>query len=86
MPRYYFHLSTDRVLQRDEEGLDLPGVDAAETAAVRLVRDLTKRLGGENQALELYVQSDTGEVLLTASLTFRKHARQADERPLRRTG
>jgi len=80
MARYFFHTRTLRVLQHDDEGLELPDVDAAQTAAVRLLRELTKRLEGDDQAVELYVESDTGEMLVTGSLSLRRVARGATAR------
>jgi len=35
MPCYYFHLRTTAGLQRDEEGLELPGLEAAYLVSVR---------------------------------------------------
>ncbi len=80
MARYFFHIRSLGVLQHDDEGLELPDVDAAHTAAVRLLRDLTKRLDGEDNATELYVEAATGEVLFTASLSLRRVARGATAR------
>jgi hypothetical protein len=39
MSRYYFHLR-DSDLTEDEEGMDLPGVDAARTFAMDCARDV----------------------------------------------
>jgi hypothetical protein len=39
MPRFYFHLYNDEIV-RDEEGLDLPDMDAARDEAMRAAREL----------------------------------------------
>lgn len=39
MPRYYFHLHNGAVA-RDEEGLELPDLDAARQEAIKAAREL----------------------------------------------
>ncbi|KAB1109316.1 hypothetical protein F4V89_27925 [Neorhizobium galegae] len=40
MPRYYFHLRKDGVLEEDPEGTEFATLDAAEEDAVQAVREI----------------------------------------------
>lgn len=56
MPRYFFDLRDGRYLTLDEEGEDLPDVEAARREALRIVGDAIKDLGREeSSALQVAV-------------------------------
>ena len=42
MPRYFFHYRTDDELIRDQDGRDLPNLDAAEHSAAELGRAIVE--------------------------------------------
>ena len=39
MPRYFFHVRIGRELTRDDEGIELPGIDAAVAEALKAARE-----------------------------------------------
>jgi Domain of unknown function (DUF6894) len=68
MKRYYFDLRDDDSLAVDEEGLELPGIQAVQEEAARSLVDMTKSAvaalqssSGRHMAIE--VRDDTGPVL-----------------------
>ncbi|TGN90960.1 hypothetical protein EOW77_0003545 [Bradyrhizobium yuanmingense] len=69
--RYYFDLRDGTQVFRDEEGLELPTVRAAEMEATRtlggMVRDLELESGGRDLAIE--VRTDAGPAF-QAALVF----------------
>ena len=68
MPHYYFHLHND-VDVLDEEGFDLPDVEAARAAAVKSARELMGAQIGDEGRLTLSdwieVQDESGARILT---------------------
>ncbi|TFI60118.1 hypothetical protein E2493_02410 [Sphingomonas parva] len=42
MPRYFFHLYNAIGITRDEEGQELPSVEAARASAVKVIRDILR--------------------------------------------
>jgi hypothetical protein len=71
MPRYYFHIREGKHLVKDEEGLDLPSLLAAEREAEMSGRELLAdmlrdRTPLDGQALE--ITNDTGSVLKVVPL------------------
>jgi hypothetical protein len=40
MPRYYFHVCNGNGFTEDEEGQDLPDLDAARSVAIKAARDI----------------------------------------------
>ncbi|MDB5697861.1 MAG: hypothetical protein JWN69_665 [Alphaproteobacteria bacterium] len=67
MPRYFFHLFDDIVL-RDEEGIELPDIEAARSEAVRAARDIACQ-EVQNGKLSLHhrieVEDEQGRPILT---------------------
>lgn len=69
MSRYYFHLR-DSDLTEDEEGMDLPGVNAARTHAMDCARDVMcadLREGWLNLKSAIEVVDERGAHVLTMS-------------------
>ena len=67
MPRYYFHVrDRDGDLSRDEEGQDLPNLDAARNEAISANREmLGERLlhGGSLNHRQIEIADASGEIL-----------------------
>lgn len=66
MPRYYFHICDDEGTSRDEEGTELPDLEAARHEARASARDLISqymknRKPVKNQTLQ--IANETGKVL-----------------------
>ena len=65
MPRFYFHLHND-IDSVDEEGRDLPGIDAARREALEEARSMAAesvRLGHLDPSHYVAVTDETGETL-----------------------
>ncbi|WP_129794368.1 hypothetical protein [Sphingosinicella sp. CPCC 101087] len=73
MPRYRFHIRDD-IHADDDEGRELPGLEAAREAALEGARDLVcdaiKRQGNVNLDHYIEIADDRGETLL--KVTFRE--------------
>ena len=73
MPRYYFDWQDDTRLMRDEDGLDLPGMEAARREAASGLPDLAKDvlLSTDNmRELSITVRDGDGEPIFTTSIVF----------------
>jgi hypothetical protein len=71
MPRYYFHVFNDAVAM-DDEGVDLPDLDAAREQALESARELVcdaVHKGHLNLEHRIEIEDEKGERVLT--LTFR---------------
>jgi hypothetical protein len=72
MPRFYFDIREDDRLVSDDEGNDLPNIDAAEREAVlvatEIVSDKVKR--GRIQKVIVEVRNEDGQRLLTSTVTL----------------
>ena len=69
MPRYFFHLQNDEFV-RDDEGRDLPGIDAARRAAEADARTMAAesvRSGILNLAHFVEVEGEDGKALFRVS-------------------
>lgn len=73
MARYFFHVrDMDGVLSRDEEGQELPGLDAARAEAVSSNREmLGERIlhGGVIGPRQIEIADEKDEVLATIAVT-----------------
>lgn len=65
MPRFYFNVRDGRDLDEDEEGVELPDVEAARAEALATVEELRDELGADAARIELEITDDTGRRLLT---------------------
>jgi hypothetical protein len=67
MPRYYFHLRND-LLVDDEEGIELPDMEAARVKAEEYALDMSAASVLEHRKINLHhrieVADETGEVVL----------------------
>ena len=73
MPRFYFDVLDGEASTRDDTGVELPSLDAAEDEAVRAIVEigqdsLPKRRGAE---LALHVRDERGRPALTVTLLMR---------------
>jgi hypothetical protein len=65
MPRFYFNVRDGRDLDEDEEGVELPDVEAARAEALATVEELRHELGQDAARIELEVTDAAGRRLLT---------------------
>jgi hypothetical protein len=72
VPRYFFDTRDNSHFVRDEDGLELNGLDAARTEATRGLADLAKDVlpGAARGELAVEVRDDTDRALLRAALWF----------------
>ena len=69
MPRFYFHLHND-IEAPDEEGLELPDLEAARSEAIRTGRELVAeavRNGQVNLSHWIEIQDESGAQVLAVS-------------------
>jgi hypothetical protein len=87
MPRYYFDIRDNDELAADDEGLDLPNLQAVQIEAARSLADMAKHavwekaetILGHRMAVE--VRDDNGPVL-QAKFTFELERHQQEGRLL----
>ena len=65
MPRFYFNVRDGRDVDEDEEGVELPDLEAARAEALATVEELRDELGADAARIELEITDDTGRRLLT---------------------
>jgi hypothetical protein len=72
MPRFYFDTSDDERLIVDEDGIDLPGIQAARDEATRALADLAKDIlpRATHREIAVIVTDEAGKRLLRAALAF----------------
>lgn len=71
MPRYFFH-AEDGVRCTDEDGLELPGPDAAKAAALKMLGEMLKGKAAEfwtSGSFRLTVTNDVGLILYHLDLS-----------------
>jgi hypothetical protein len=71
MPTYFFHLTSRGDYVEDEEGIDLPDLEAARCEMIATARDLVLeglQSGDVNLNDEIEVADDGGQVLMTVKL------------------
>ena len=76
MPLYFFHLRAHEEFHEDEEGIDLPDVQAALEEALRVDRELRAEPVGL-YGLELAIADTDGQVLLKVPVQERRRSRSA---------
>ena len=77
MPRFYFDVSTSDDLARDDEGLELASLEAAEREAKRGAAEMGRdTLPKDCPELSVQVRDERGERVLTVtvSMTVRREA------------
>jgi hypothetical protein len=74
VPRYYFHIHGPNGTIPDDEGSDLPEVDAARKEALLAVREMVadtiKRGANPSDGRQLWVADESGKVLF--AIPFRQ--------------
>jgi hypothetical protein len=72
MPHYYFDTRDGPELLRDEEGIELDGIQAARDEATRGLADLSREAipGSERRELAIEVRDGWSRPLLRAALSF----------------
>jgi hypothetical protein len=64
MPRYFFNIRDGYDVDEDEEGVELPDLDAAKAEALATVEELRDELADAGN-IELEITDETGRRLLT---------------------
>jgi hypothetical protein len=64
MPRYYFNVRDGFEVDEDDEGVDLPDVEAARAEAIATVEEIRDELG-EVSGIELEILDEEGRRLLS---------------------
>ena len=64
MPRYFFNIRDGHDVDEDEEGVELPDLDAAKAEALATVEELRDELADAGN-IELEITDETGRRLLT---------------------
>ena len=64
MPRYYFNIRDGYDLDEDEEGIELPDIEAARAEALATVEELREELADAGD-IELEITDEEGNRLLT---------------------
>ena len=64
MPRYFFNIRDGHDLDEDEEGIELPDIEAARAEALATVEELRDQLMDAGN-IELDITDETGRRLLT---------------------
>ena len=76
MPRFYLHVCNGSGFVEDEEGLELPGPEAARDAAIKGLRDI---MAGEMQKGEIhagsYIEVEDEDRRLLTTVFFREAVR-----------
>jgi hypothetical protein len=68
MPRYFFDIRDGDELIADEEGMDLPDLEAAFREAARSLADISQ-MGGSGQ-MAIVVRDGSGIVMLNTALSW----------------
>lgn len=71
MPRYFFHVRDEDRLIEDQDGSELPDLEAARTEAAAAAREILAeqiRTGKEMSGRSFEITDDTGKVLATVTL------------------
>ncbi len=76
MPRYYFNVRDGYDLDEDEEGVELPDLEAARAEAQATVEELRDELGAEAESIQLEITDEEGRRLFTVSLGLGFHGRR----------
>jgi hypothetical protein len=72
MPRYYFDVHDDGTVTRDDAGVEVADLRAAETGAVKALADMARDMivGVDRRRLRIDVRNDEGPAF-TVALNFR---------------
>jgi hypothetical protein len=76
MPRYFFNIREGFEVDEDEEGVELPDIEAARAEALATVEELREELGADAQGIELEIADESGRRLLTIPFGRHSHGRR----------
>ena len=76
MPRYFFNIREGFEVDEDEEGVELPDIEAARAEALATVEELREELGSDAQGIELEIADESGRRLLTIPFDRHSHGRR----------
>jgi hypothetical protein len=76
MPRYFFNIREGFEVDEDEEGVELPDVEAARAEALATVEELRGELGADAHGIELEITDESGRRLLTVPFGRHGHGRR----------
>jgi hypothetical protein len=73
MPRYYFDIADGPESSRDEEGLELPNLEAARTQALATLGEIARDEfpDGDRRDFSISIRDGGGQALLIAKLALR---------------
>jgi hypothetical protein len=69
VPRYFFDARSENGLSRDEEGLDLPDLEAARAEALKAAEQLWGDLSADTSQMAIEITDEAGQTILTVSFT-----------------
>ncbi|ESY62244.1 MULTISPECIES: hypothetical protein [Mesorhizobium] len=74
MARYFFDSSVRDEVMKDDEGIECDGIEAACREGMEGLRDLAREFlkDLDGQQLAIFVRDETGERLLSLSITLQK--------------
>ena len=85
MPRYFFHARSDKGLTRDEEGVNLPDVEAAHAEALKAAEQMWCNLAPDvaRNDMAIEVTDEAGQAVLTVPfLEAAEHLAQGTGEPM----
>jgi hypothetical protein len=72
MPLFFFNIRDGYEVDEDEEGIELPDLEAARAEALATVEELRDQLADAGD-IQLEITDDTGRRLLTVPFSRRSH-------------
>jgi hypothetical protein len=76
MPRYFFNVRDGYDVDEDDEGVELPDIEAARAEALATVEELRDELGADATNIELEITDESGRRLLTIPFSRRSSGRR----------
>ena len=76
MPRFFFNIRDGYDLDEDDEGVELPDLEAARAEAQATVEELRDELGADGSTIQLEVADEAGRRLFTVSFGRPSHGRR----------
>lgn len=72
MPRYFFDIDDGENQFRDDDGMEMPHLEAAGAEAVRVLPDVAREVlpDGDRRAFVSVVRDETGDVVFRATLSL----------------
>lgn len=65
MPLYYFHIRNGSKLEKDPDGVELPGIEAAHFEALKVARELRSELADFGNDAAIEIVDEAGQMLRT---------------------